>query len=94
MSSINISPVLKELAVIDAVTDKSCIVAMPSTVKFWWINTSLFGTEIIPVPLASNIKSVLVAVVLIVLLSTLIFSNWPNVLTVKLPVIVVSPVCV
>ena len=41
--SIKISPSLNESAVIVVVTVKSLIVAVPLTVKFWSIKTSLLG---------------------------------------------------
>ena len=61
----------------------------PFTVKFCSITRSLPGIRILPVPLARNSKSLLLSVVVIMLSSIWIFSNWnapatDNVLTSKL----------
>ena len=73
-------------------------VILLSTVKLFVISTLLFGTRILPVPLARSSKSALLVVVVTKLSSTRISSNCaaPVIskfsVTVTLPVTPVSPV--
>ena len=72
-----------------SLTFKFLGVNAPSTFKFCSITRLLLGNLITPVPFALSSKSLLVSVVLIMLSSICIFSNWNapltlNVLTFKL----------
>ena len=100
LSSTNISPVVKLFDVIVPTLTTSPTVNVPSTVRLFVTIRSLLGISIDPVPLPLSSKSLLDSVVVIILSSIRIFSNWnaqvtsksPS--TFKLPVRSILPVCV
>jgi hypothetical protein len=81
--SIKIMLLVKLSAVINPVLVISTVVVNPLTVRSLFSCTLLFGTKIVPVPLARNSKSVLLVVVVIKLSSINISSNCAAALTTR-----------